>query len=100
MEGGGIRSPQVENVLNRPGEIGLRYYEKMADVDIDPETSDHNKTNEHTNTGESIPVNPGGVGKEPLWEPECEQEISFGGRKTPRKKVHQFLHQQFVQGAI
>ena len=24
MEGGGIRPPQVENVLNRPGEIGLR----------------------------------------------------------------------------
>ena len=23
MEGGGIRPPQVENVLNRPGEIGL-----------------------------------------------------------------------------
>ena len=25
MEGGGIRPPQVENVLNHPGEIGLMH---------------------------------------------------------------------------
>ena len=24
-EGGGFRPPQIENVLNRPGEIGLSY---------------------------------------------------------------------------
>ena len=31
-EGGEIRPPQVENVLNRPGEIGLTYVEPKGKV--------------------------------------------------------------------
>ena len=50
----------------------------MADVDIDP-FSDHDKTDEHPDeTGENIPLSPGGaMGGGFTWEPECEQQTSF-----------------------
>ena len=49
----------------------------MADVDIDP-FGDHNKTESRSEepTGENIPLTPGGGS---TWEPEREQETSFGG---------------------
>ena len=55
----------------------------MADIDIDP-FGNHYKTCSHLyETGESIPLNPGGGG--PTWEPERDQETSFGG--SLREKV-------------
>ena len=52
----------------------------MADIDIDP-FSDHKKTDAQTGeTGENIPLYPAGGGSS--WEPEHEQETSFGGEKV------------------
>ena len=51
----------------------------MADVDIDP-FSEHDKTDEQPDTGETIPFTPPIVIKTPSWEPE--QEASFGEGKT------------------
>ena len=48
---------------------------KMADVDSNP-FGDH-KSRPEEPTGENIPLTPGGG--ESTWEPECEQETSFGG---------------------
>ena len=53
----------------------------MADIDIDP-FGDHNKTDEPT--GENIPLTPGGGS---IWEPEHEQETSFGGESQRTKLV-------------
>ena len=46
----------------------------MADIDIDP-FGDHDSRPEEP-MGENIPLTPGGGS---TWEPECEQETSFGG---------------------
>ena len=62
----------------------------MADVDIDP-FGDHNKTDSHPDdTGENIPpqVTPGGGS---TWEPECEQETSFGGGKTQSTRLKELF---------
>ena len=48
---------------------------KMADVDIDPFGEHESRPDDHTDTGENIPVIPGGS----TWEPTREQETSFGG---------------------
>ena len=60
----------------------------MADVDTDP-FGDHNKTNSHPDdTGETIPLNPGGaMGGGSSWKPEREQETSFGGEKTQERRL-------------
>ena len=52
----------------------------MEDVDIDP-FGEHDKIEEPTD--ENIPLDPvtSGRGGVQTWEPECEQETSFGGRK-------------------
>ena len=56
----------------------------MADIDIDP-FGEHDKTDSHPDeTGENIPHTPGG---ESSWEPEREQEMSFGGRTSLRMEV-------------
>ena len=68
----------------------------MADIDINPFRDHESRTEE--STGESIPLIPG-EGEVPTWEPEHEQETSFGGGLT-QEKAHQFLCQQFVQGAV
>ena len=48
----------------------------MADIDIDP-FGEHDRTESRTDeTGENIPLTP--VGRS-TWEPEHEQEKSFGG---------------------
>ena len=52
----------------------------MADVDIDP-SGDNDKTDSYPDEGENIPLNPGGgVMGRSTWQPELEQETSFGGR--------------------
>ena len=58
----------------------------MADIDIDPFSS-HEKTDSHPGeTGENIPLTPGGGGGGSSWEPEPEQETSLGG-KTHESKI-------------
>ena len=56
----------------------LESYEKMADVDIDF-FGDHDKTDSHSDEGENVPLSPGGgaMGGS-AWEPDREQETSFG----------------------
>ena len=47
---------------------------KMANIDIDP-FSDHDKTDAQPDeTGETVPLSPGGVvvGGGATWEPECK----------------------------
>ena len=59
----------------------------MADVDIDP-FGEHNKTDSHPDyTGENIPLPPVTPGGGSAWEPECKQEMSFGGRTSHRGEV-------------
>ena len=76
---------------------------KMADVDIDP-FGEHDKTEEPTD--ENIPLDPvtpgrstwdpsGVLGLVGPWEPEREQETSFGGRS--RTSV---LHKEYLVGKI
>ena len=58
----------------------------MADVDIDPFGEHESRTDDHTETGENIPLTPVGGGS--TWEPERgEQETSFGGRESQRTKL-------------
>ena len=47
----------------------------MADVDIDPFGENESRTDNHTD--ENIPLTPVTTGRS-TWEPECEQETSFG----------------------
>ena len=54
---------------------------KMADVDIDP-FEEHGKIDEPTD--ENIPLSPVGEGGS-TWEPEPEQETSFGGEKLKKE---------------
>ena len=53
----------------------------MADVDIDP-FGEHDRTesriDDHTESGKSIPLDPVNPGRSSTWEPEREQETSFG----------------------
>ena len=59
----------------------------MADVDIDP-FGEHDKTDEHSVEGETIPSTPEGSIGGSIWEPE--QETSFGGtrQRTEVLKEH------------
>ena len=63
----------------------------MADVDIGPFGEYQSRTEEPTD--ENIPlslVGPEGTslgGGGSTWEPTCEQETSFGGRQSQRKRV-------------
>ena len=51
----------------------------MADIDTDS-FREHNKTDSHPDeTGENIPLTPGGAMGGSSWEPEREQETSLGG---------------------
>ena len=59
----------------------------MADDDIDP-FGNHDKTNSHPDdTGETIPLNPGGEIRGSTWEPDQEQETSFRGGKTQERRL-------------
>ena len=62
---------------------------KMADVDIDP-FGEHDRTESRTDeTGKNISLTPVGPGS--TWEPECEQETSFGGS---------VLHKEYLVGEM
>ena len=63
----------------------------MADIDIDP-FGEHEEP-----TDENIPldlVTPGREGVQ-TWEPECEQETSFGGRSRTS-----ILHKEYLVGKL
>ena len=61
----------------------------MADNDIDP-FGKHGKTESRSDesTGENIPLTPGGGS---TWEPEREQETSFGGKSQRTKLVKEHV---------
>ena len=58
----------------------------MADVDIDPFEDHESKPDEPM--GENIPLTPGGGS---TWEPECEQETSFGGESQRTKLMKDYV---------
>ena len=58
----------------------------MADVDIDP-FGEHDKTDETTD--ETFPLTPVGVGS--TWEPEREQETSFGGESQRTRLLKDYV---------
>ena len=69
----------------------------MADVDIDPFGEHESRTEEPTD--EDIPltlVTPGGG---PTWEPEREQETSFGNPEVPLSRG-EILHKEYLVGEI
>ena len=55
----------------------------MADIDIDPFGGHESRPDEPT--GESIPLTPVGGGS--TWEPEREQETSFGRGESQKNRV-------------
>ena len=58
----------------------------MADIDIDPFREHESRPEEPTD--EHIPLDPvTSVGGGSTWEPEREQEASFGGRESQRTKL-------------
>ena len=56
----------------------------MADIDIDPFGEHESRPEEPTD--EHIPLDPVTPGRS-TWEPEREQETSFGGRESQRTKL-------------
>ena len=67
---------------------------KMANIDIDP-IEEHNKTEEPTDENISLdPVTPARGGVQ-TWEPEHEQETSFGGRSHTS-----VLHKEYLVGKV
>ena len=58
---------------------------KMADVDIYPFGEHESRPEEPTD--ENIPLDPVTPGKRSTWEPEREQETSFGGRESHRNRL-------------
>ena len=61
---------------------------KMADIDIDL-FGEHDKIDEHSDEGETIPFTLGGVIGEGTWEPEHEQETSSGGMNLKTKVLRE-----------
>ena len=57
----------------------------MADADINPFAEHESRTEEPTD--ENIPLSLVTKGGGSTWEPECEQETSFGGRESQRTKL-------------
>ena len=63
----------------------------MADVDIDP-FGEHGRTESRTDeTGENIPFPSVGGGRSSTWEPEREQETSFGGEYQRIKLMKDYV---------
>ena len=60
----------------------------MADIDIDPFGEHESRTDE---TGENIPFTPVGGGISSTWEPEREQETSFGGESQRTKLMNNYV---------
>ena len=66
----------------------------MADIDIDPFGEHESRPEEQTDENISLdPVTPVGGGL--TWEPECDQETSFGGRSRTS-----ILHKEYLVGEI
>ena len=61
----------------------------MADVDINPFGEHESRTDDNTETGENIPFTPVGGGS--TWEPEHEQETSFGGESQGTKLMKDYV---------
>ena len=62
----------------------------MADIDIDPFGEHESRTDDHTETGESIPFTPVGGGS--TWEPDRgEQETSFRGESQRTKLMKDYI---------
>ena len=69
----------------------------MTDVDIDP-FGEHGRTEEPTD--ENIPLTPvTPVGEGSTWEPEREQETSFGSHEVPLSRG-EILHKEYLVGEI
>ena len=66
---------------------------KIADIDIDPFGEHESRTDE--TGGESIPLT--SVGRS-TWEPECEQETSFGGLSGVRARLNAGFVKDKVNG--
>ena len=72
----------------------------MADVDIDPFEERESRPEEPTDTGENVPLIPGGGS---TWEPEREQETSFGGmsqRTTSRKIMLEIYIKSYLKTSV
>ena len=65
-------------------------------MDDNNPVSEHNKTDEQPNTGETIPFTPGGVieGK-PSWEPVHKQETSIGGTSQRTRLKESFVEKLY-----
>ena len=68
----------------------------MADIDIDPFGEHEWRTEELTD--ENIPLTPVTPGRS-TWEPECEQEMSFGSPEVPLSRG-EILHKEYLVGEI
>ena len=68
----------------------------MADVDIDPFGEHESRTEEPTD--EHIPLTPVTPGRS-TWEPEREQETSFGSPEVPLSRG-EILHKEYLVGEI
>ena len=61
----------------------------MVGVDIDPFAEHESRTEEPTD--EHIPLDPVTPGRSSTWEPECEQETSFGGESQRTKLMKDYV---------
>ena len=68
----------------------------MADVDIDPSGKHESRTEEPSD--ENIPLTPVTPGRS-TWEPEHEQETSFGSPEAPLSRGEN-LHKECLVGEI
>ena len=68
----------------------------MADIDIDPFGEHESRTDELTD--EHIPLTPVTPGRS-TWEPEREQETSFGNPEAPLSRG-EILHKEYLVGEI
>ena len=68
----------------------------MADIDIDPFGEHESRTEEPTD--ENIPLTPVTPGRS-TWEPEREQETSFGSPEVPLSRG-EILHKEYLVGEI
>ena len=63
----------------------------MTDIDTDPFEEHESRPDDHTDTGEIIPLIPGGPKGGSTWEPTCEQETSFGGESQRTRLMKGYI---------
>ena len=68
----------------------------MADIDIDPFGEHESRTEEPTD--ENVPLTQVTPGRS-TWEPEREQETSFGSPEVPLSRG-EILHKEYLVGEI